>query len=55
MVNDDKTIKVPPPVHALARRVAALEQRHLRAVVERALREYAKKHAPTTLQPEVSA
>jgi hypothetical protein len=45
---EDKTIKVAPPVHELAKRIAKPEQRLLRGVVERAFREYARKHQPAT-------
>jgi hypothetical protein len=46
---EDKTIKVAPPAHGLAKHIAKAEQRLLRGVVERALQEYARKHQPATL------
>ena len=46
----DPAVKLPPETYVVLRRVAAAEDRALRAVVSRAVREYAAKYVPAALQ-----
>ena len=46
----DKAVVLPPAPYNLLKQIAKVEERTLRATVERALRMYAAKHQPKLLK-----
>jgi hypothetical protein len=48
--DDEKSVRLPADHYALLRGIAAAEQRTLRTVIERCLKQYATKHTPQVLK-----